>query len=161
MHSKSLQLYVYFIFQRSFRFTEKFSGNTDFPHTSLLNRHRLPHHQSSTLPHQSGTFFIINRSTLTHHYQTKINSLHYGSLLVLQFCEFWQIYNDMAQWLSNKEFACLAGVVDSIPGSGRSPGEANGNPLQYSCLENSVGRGSCWATFHWITKIWTWLSMHA
>ena len=39
-----------------------------------------------------------------------------------------------------------------IPGSGRSPGEGNGNPLQYSCLENSMGRGTWKATVHGITK---------
>ena len=39
-----------------------------------------------------------------------------------------------------KESACSAGDPGSIPGSGRSPGEENGNPLQYSCLENSMGR---------------------
>ena len=37
-----------------------------------------------------------------------------------------------------KESACSAGDWDSIPGSGRSPGEGNGNPLQYSCLENTI-----------------------
>ena len=40
-------------------------------------------------------------------------------------------------WLSGKESACDAGDAGSIPGSGRSPGEGNGHPLQYSCLENS------------------------
>ena len=41
-----------------------------------------------------------------------------------------------------KESACNAGDLGSIPGSGRSPGEENGYPLQYSCLENSMGRGA-------------------
>ena len=50
------------------------------------------------------------------------------------------------------------GDVGSIPGSGRSPGEGNGNPLQYSCLENSMDRGAWWATVHGVTKSWTWLS---
>ena len=40
----------------------------------------------------------------------------------------------------------------------RSPGAGNGNPLQYSCLENSMDRGSWWATVHGVTKTWTWLS---
>ena len=44
-----------------------------------------------------------------------------------------------------------------IPGSERSPGEGNGNPLQYSCLENSMGRGPWWATVHMVAKSWTWL----
>ena len=42
--------------------------------------------------------------------------------------------------LDSKESACNARDLDSIPGSGRSPGEGNGNPLQYSCLENSMDK---------------------
>ena len=47
------------------------------------------------------------------------------------------------------------------PGSGRSPGVGNGNPLQYSCLENSMDRGDWLTTVHWVTKSGTWLSTHA
>ena len=47
-----------------------------------------------------------------------------------------------------KESACNAGDPGLIPGLGRSPGEENGNPLQYSCLENSMGRGAWKATIH-------------
>ena len=46
-----------------------------------------------------------------------------------------------------------AGDVGSIPGSGRSPGEANGNPLWYSCLENSVDRGAWRATVHKVATV--------
>ena len=42
--------------------------------------------------------------------------------------------------------------TDSIPGSGRSPGEGNGNPLQYSCLENPMDRGDWWATVQGVAK---------
>ena len=42
--------------------------------------------------------------------------------------------------------------VGLVPGSGRSPGEGNGNPLQYSCLENPMDRGAWWATVHGVTK---------
>ena len=48
-----------------------------------------------------------------------------------------------------------AGDQDSVPGSGRCPGEGNGNPLQYSCLENSMDRGAWWATVHGIAESWT------
>ena len=41
-----------------------------------------------------------------------------------------------------KEFACKVGNLSSTPGSGRSPGAGNGNPLQYSCLENPMDRGA-------------------
>ena len=57
--------------------------------------------------------------------------------------------------LDDKESACNAGAMDSIPGSGRSPGEDNGNPLQYSCLENPLNRGAWWTTVHGIAKNWT------
>ena len=48
--------------------------------------------------------------------------------------------------------------VGLIPGLGRSPREGNGNPLQYSCLENPMDRGAWWATIHRVTKSWTWMS---
>ena len=51
-----------------------------------------------------------------------------------------------------KESACNAGDLGSIPGSGRSPGEGTGNPLQYSCLENSMDRGTWQAAVHGVTK---------
>ena len=50
------------------------------------------------------------------------------------------------------------GDMDSIPGLGRSPGEGNGYPLQYSCLDNSMDRGAWWAIVHGAAKSWTWLS---
>ena len=48
--------------------------------------------------------------------------------------------------------------VGSVPGSGRSPGEGNGNPLQDSCLKNSMDRGAWRATVLWVKKNWTQLS---
>ena len=57
-----------------------------------------------------------------------------------------------------KESACDAGDLGLIPVSGRSPGEGNGNPLQYSCLENPMDRGAWRATVHGVTKSQTRLS---
>ena len=48
----------------------------------------------------------------------------------------------------SKESACNAGDPGSIPGSGKSPGEGNGKPLQYSCLENPMDRGAWQAIVH-------------
>ena len=64
-------------------------------------------------------------------------------LLVLGFC-----HNSVG-----KSSACKAGDPDSIPGSGRSPGEGNGKPLQYSCLENPMDRGAWQATVHGIARV--------
>ena len=52
-----------------------------------------------------------------------------------------------------KESACNAEDPASIPGSGRSPGEGNSNPLQYSCLENPMGRGAWGSTVHGAARI--------
>ena len=60
-----------------------------------------------------------------------------------------------------KASARNAGDLGSIPGSGRSPGEGNGNPLQYSRLENPMGGGAWWATVHRVAKSQTRLSNFA
>ena len=57
-----------------------------------------------------------------------------------------------------KESACNVGDPGSISGLGRSPGEGNGNPLQYSCLENPMNERAWRATVHGVTKSWTRLS---
>ena len=59
---------------------------------------------------------------------------------------------------NSKESACNAGDSGSISGLGRSPGEGNGYPFQYSCLENSMDRGDWWATFCGVAKGLTPLS---
>ena len=58
----------------------------------------------------------------------------------------------------SKESACRVGDSGLIPGSGRSPGERTGNPLQYSCLENPMNRGAWQATVNAVTKSGTRLS---
>ena len=58
----------------------------------------------------------------------------------------------------SKESACNAGDPSLIPGWGRSPGEGNGNPLQYSCLEYPMDRGAWWATIHGVDKSQTRLN---
>ena len=57
-----------------------------------------------------------------------------------------------------KASAWNVGNLGSIPGSGRSPGEGNGNPLQYSCLEDPMDGGAWWATVHGVAKSQTRLS---
>ena len=58
----------------------------------------------------------------------------------------------------SKASACNVGDLGSIPGSGRSPGEGNGNPPQYSCLENPMDGGAWWATVRRVAKSRTRLS---
>jgi len=54
---------------------------------------------------------------------------------------------------NGKESACNAGDLGSIPGLGRSPGEGNGNPLQYFCLENPMDRGAWLAIVHGVAEL--------
>ena len=65
----------------------------------------------------------------------------------------------LPRWLSGKATTCNAGDTVSISGSERSPGEGNGYPLRYSCLENSMDRGVWWATVHGVAKSQTQLSI--
>ena len=62
----------------------------------------------------------------------------------------------LPRWVGSKESAYSAGAaedVSSIPGSGRSPGRGNSNPLQYSCLENVMDRGAWLATVHRVAEM--------
>ena len=56
-------------------------------------------------------------------------------------------------WLSGKESAHNEGGLGSVPGLGRSTGEGNGNPLQYSCLKNPMDRGAAWATVLGVARV--------
>ena len=76
------------------------------------------------------------------------SALQMGSLLLVSM---------VAQLVKN--LPSNAGDVGSISGLGRSPGEGNGNPLQYSCLENSIDRGVWWATVHGVAKSRTRLEL--
>ena len=78
----------------------------------------------------------------------------YGGLL----SNVYQDDKDLPCSSDGKESACNAGDLGSIPGSGRSPGEGNGNPLQYSCPENPMDRGAWQAIVHGVTKSRTRLS---
>ena len=61
-------------------------------------------------------------------------------------------YSWFPWWSDSKEPACNVGHPGLIPGLGRPPGEGNGNPLQYSCLENATDRGAWWATVHGVAN---------
>ena len=74
--------------------------------------------------------------------------------MLLFFFFFLSITGDS----DGKEHTCNAGEPGLIPGSGRSSGEGNGNPLQYSWMENSMDRGAWWATVHGVAKSQTRLS---
>ena len=74
---------------------------------------------------------------------------------------FWRcshIYLDFPGSSDSKTSAYIAGDLGLIPGLGRSPGEGNGRPLQYSCLENPINGGASWATVHGVAKSRTWLN---
>ena len=69
------------------------------------------------------------------------------------------LYNmkDFPGGSDSKVPVCNAADLGLFPGLGRSPGEGNGTPLQYSCLENPMDRGAWWATVHEFAKSWTQL----
>ena len=66
----------------------------------------------------------------------------------------------VAQTVKMSAFNAGDPAIASIPGSGRSPGERNGNPLQYSCLENPMDGGAWWATDHGVTESDTTERLH-
>ena len=75
-------------------------------------------------------------------------------ILIIYFCDHLGFLGGS----DGQESACSSGDPSSIPGLGRSPGEGNGYPLQYFCLENSMDGGAWWATVHGVVNSQTWLS---
>ena len=65
------------------------------------------------------------------------------------------MFTDFPGGSNGKASAYNVGDLGSIPGLGKSPGERNGNPRQYSCLENPMERGAWWAIGHRVTQSWT------
>ena len=80
------------------------------------------------------------------------------SELLMHLCYYLTWYLDFPGDSDGKASACNEGDLGSIPGSGRSPGEGNGNPLQYSCLENPMDGRAWWATIHGVAESQTQLS---
>ena len=80
--------------------------------------------------------------------------LTYWIYLLVLIAFVWSVsgFLDFPGGSDSKESACNAGDPGSVPGLGRSPGEGNGYPLQYTCLENSMDRGASQATIHGVTK---------
>ena len=68
-------------------------------------------------------------------------------------CVYSYIYMNFPHSSVCKESACNAGDPGLIPGLGRFPGEGNGNPFQYSCLENPMDRGDCQVTFYGVARV--------
>ena len=79
-------------------------------------------------------------------------------LSILRWIRYAQCAFGLPGGSVGKEAACSVGELGLIPGLGISPGEGNGNPLQYHCLENLMDRGAWWATVHEVAKSWTQLS---
>ena len=75
--------------------------------------------------------------------------------------DFKHISLDFPRGSDGKAFAYNAGDPGLIPGLGRSPGEGNGSPLQYFCLENPMDGGASWATDHKVARSRTQLSNQA
>ena len=80
-----------------------------------------------------------------------------SAMLNLIFEKMSLHFQGLPRWLSGKESACSTGDLCSIPGLVRSPGGRNGNPLQHSCLETLLDRGTWQAIVHEVTKSWTQL----
>ena len=95
-------------------------------------------------------FWILNSIPLVYIYPYSSTTLFW-----LHINNFWLGF---PRGSDGKEYTCNAGDLDSIPGLGRSPGEGNSYPLQYSGLGNSMDRGAWQATVHGVAKSWTQLS---
>ena len=125
-------------------------------HKSLLQQHSS---KASIL--QCSALFIVQ---LSYPYMTTGKTIALtrwtfsGKVMSLLFNMPFRLVMSFSGDSDGKASAYNAGDPGSIPGSGKSPGEGNGNPFQYSCLENPMDRGAWWATVHGVAKSQTRLS---
>ena len=108
----------------------------------------MPFSRASSWPRDRTPISCIGRQILYHCVTWMIQGF-FTSILLFQ---------DFPGGSEGKASVYNEGDPGSIPGSGWSPGEGNGNPLQYSCLENPMDGGIWSATVHGVGKSWTWLS---
>ena len=87
------------------------------------------------------------------HFNLQVNSLPLSYLGSPRNLALFCVWEGFPGGSEGKVSACNAGDSGSIPGLGRSPGEGNGNPLQYSCLENPVDGGAWEATVHGLQRV--------
>ena len=118
----------------------------------------LQHHNSKASILQCSAFFMVQ---LSHPYIANSLARYLYLACLWEFSEAYLCHQNIQGFpggSDSKESACNMGDLGFIPGSGRSPGEENGYPLQYSCLENSMDRKAWWAIVHGVAKRGTWLS---
>ena len=82
-----------------------------------------------------------------------VSNITHSKTLAPSQIETLYLFSTFPGGSGGKESACNAGDQGLIPGSRRSPGEGNGYPLQYSCLENSMDRGAWWTTVHEVARL--------
>jgi len=96
-------------------------------------------------------YMCVNHFIVHSNQYNNVNQLYF-SLQKWPILCYVNLISRLPWWFSSEESTCNAGDMGLTLGSGRSPGEGNGNPLQYSCLGNPMDRGACWATLHEVTK---------
>ena len=105
--------------------------------------------RKSRFPFRSSNFICVTIKTVL----SILKSSYVAHKLITNFRQLYVSHVGMNHSSAGQESACNAGHPGSIAGLGRSTGEGNGNPLQYSCLENPMDRGACQATVHGVTRV--------
>ena len=105
---------------------------------------------------KSQTFFFKQNLNILK--SLKVRATFFVLLLIVFLFVYHHSVEGFPGGSDGKESARNAGDPSSIPGLGKFSGEGNGNPFQYSCLENSMDRGAWWAIVYRVAKSWTWLS---
>ena len=122
----------------------------------------LPQAHLTSHTRMSGSRWVITPSWLSGSWRSFLYSSYSvgkGQSLLFSNWNMVDLIWGFLRGSDGNEYACSAGDPDSVPGSGRSPGEGNGYPLQYSCLKNSMGRETWEATVRGAAKSQTRMSI--
>ena len=126
----------------------------------MPSSHLILCHPLLLMPPIPPSIRVFSNESALHMRWPKYWSFSFSIIPSKSILEFFYLLNTMSfpDGSDGKESACNAGDLGLIPGSGRSPGDGNGNPLQFSCLEKPMDRGVWRAIILGVAKSWTWLS---
>ena len=114
--------------------------------------------KTSDTQYQRGGYSVIRLLNFRRIFAKEISSVYFTKIKVSVELNVTELLMCCTFFSDGKGSARHVGGMGQVPGSGRSPGKGNGNPPQHPCLENSMGRGTWWATFHGVAKSQTRLT---
>ena len=150
---RSLERFIYMLYFMSFFFSYNLQLDVKIKHSQIkMDWVESTFWASNVRIGSMSVSRALSSLPSTRYLELMIKDCEYICIWLYRAVVIWEWASQVVQWLRN--LPANRGDSDSIPGSGRSPGEGNSNPLQYSCLKNPMDREAWQVAVHQIIKSW-------